>query len=113
MIRYFRFHEEGQDRSHYLELLGPDFLLDLTSYKFQDLYEEKIYPELERRDLEGKYGVHDVSFANNTSTLWGYSTYEVEDWENLMQEWREIWILAGFHVGNYFVREPEEPGRQL
>lgn len=103
-MRYFRFHDEELEKSHYLELLGPQELLDLPAEDVDDLFYNVLQPEMERRDLESKFGIHDVSFGNETLTFWGFTTYEVDSkmWPDLMMEWRAIWTQAGFEVGSYF-----------
>lgn len=113
MKKYFRFHELGADRSHYIELLGPELIATKSNTYWVELFSLIIGSLVKSRNLETRYGIHDVSFATNTDTIWGFSSYEVVDWDGLMKEWKEILTLVGFRVGNYFVREPEEQDRQL
>jgi hypothetical protein len=105
-MRYFRFYDEEQEKSHYLELVGPQEKLDMPVEDLDELFYSIIQPEMENRSLEEKYGIHDVSYGTNTLTLWGFTTYEVDSkmWPDLMMEWRAIWQLAGFEVGSYFIK---------
>ena len=105
-MKYFRFHDEEQEKSHYLELSG----LEVGEQEMDNLFYSVIRPEMENRNLEERYGVHDVSFNGVADTIWGFTTYEVEydKWFELMQEWRQILTLAGFNVGAYFCMIEDE-----
>lgn len=114
MVRYFRFYDEEKEQSHYLELTGPEELLNKQPEDIDEIFDNILQPEMERRELETKFGVHDVSFGMETLTLWGFTTYEVESkqWFTLMLEWRQILQLAGFEVGAYFIKK-EDAEQQL
>lgn len=72
---------------------------------------EKIYQELENRQLESKYGVHDY-FTNGEQELIGFNTYEVEQAkiDELMKIWREILVKVGFTLGEERTHESEIKG---
>jgi len=114
MVRYFRFYDEELEQSHYLELLGPEELLNKPAEDIDEIFDTILQPEMERRELETKYGIHDVSFGTDSLTLWGFTTYEVDrkQWPALMLEWQKIWELAGFEVGTYFIKK-EDAEQQL
>jgi hypothetical protein len=112
-MKLFRIYDQNTETAHYLELIGPPNLLKQYSKieEADDLFSSMIQPEIIDRLLESAYGVHDVSFDAG-KVLWGFTTdgIEMDRWNDLMEEWREIWENAGFYVGNYFKKKERDEG---
>lgn len=53
-------------------------------------------------DMEGEYGVHDVSFGD--TEFYGFTSYEVvpNRYDDLLNQWREFFSKRGFHVSDVF-----------
>ena len=99
-MKLFRFHDENTRKNHFIQLLGPKKLLKEFEEDFDSFYTEKICPEMNKRFLETKYGIHDVSFDSG-KVLLGFTTYEVkkENWKPLMTIWAEIFKSLGVEIG--------------
>jgi hypothetical protein len=54
--------------------------------------------------LEINHGVHDVSFSPATD-MWGFSSYEIEDWPAILEIWKSKLKELGFSVGTW-TQEP-------
>lgn len=95
----FVFRDQLTKTRYVIPLLdGP--IMDQMEFFDSDLFDEKILPEIEKRGLEIKFGVHDVlSFKDE---LLGFTTYEIEEtekWDELLAIWSEIFISLGYKVG--------------
>jgi len=103
-MKPFIFFDENKQITHCLEILGPSHLLkEMEDDEFEDFL-DKIFKEINNRNLETKYGVHDVSFKPLTELL-GFSSYEVTKWKTLMKIWREILISFGLEIGKYYTKK--------
>ena len=75
-----------------------------------DEYLDRLYEELNERNLEERYGVHDWSTTNSPDFDFvediGFTTYEVEKSKvsNLLKEWEEILIIVGIKIGTWKVQ---------
>jgi hypothetical protein len=103
-MKHFIFFDENKQITHCLEVLGPSHLLKEMEENVDDIFWDKIREEIDMRDLETKYGVHDVSYRASTELL-GFSSYEVTKWKTLMKIWREILTSFGLEVGKYYTKK--------
>lgn len=103
-MKPFIFFDENKQITHCLEILGPAHLLkEIEDDEYEDFW-DKIQKEINSRNLETKYGVHDISFSSNTA-LCGFTSYEITKWKTLMKIWREILTSLGIEVGNYYTKK--------
>lgn len=91
--------EESRNKSYRFELslpnnITPDEFFGEETDEAIELT-ENIQNELNERDLERVFGIHDVNGSNdlNGNIEWGYCTYEVEESKipELLNVWKEIW----------------------
>jgi hypothetical protein len=87
----FWFSEQGE--RHELPIEGYD----------QDIHLDAIYHELNYRDLESRFGVHDWSTSeqdDGTIEDIGFTTYEVDKKEvaELLEIWKEILTNVGIKI---------------
>jgi len=111
---YFRFdfnfeneQEESNSKSFRFELKLPknitpeEFNMEETDEAIELL--ENIQNELDERNLESIFGVHDVTGSEDDdgNPEWGYCTYEVEESkiQELLNIWKEIWNKFGVKTG--------------
>lgn len=126
---FFVFRDENTNILRKIELLKyvGDYSLDVLSEeyiksgrnnnkKIMAYYEEKItenlYKEIEERDLEGKFGVHDYCTTNDENFseihLIGYTSYEIrgkKKWEKLMNIWKDILKKYKFEINETIIEE--------
>jgi hypothetical protein len=96
-MKQFVFRDEITGKKYVIPIIsGPD--ID------EDFFYDKVIPEIEKRKLESRYGIHDYNTAGEDEVL-GFTTYEVGQgyteggWDGLMGEWKEILVRLGFEVG--------------
>lgn len=99
----FRFHDEVGARNLILPLEGtpPD------EDDWETWFYDEVMPLMQAEGLEEVYGVHDLSM-NPEEELLAFSSGEVDDWDGLLNDWRDILTSLGFEVGELEVEEGVE-----
>ncbi len=89
----FTFYDENTDKEYVIPLNDTDW--DIAD----DGMGQKITDAMKSRQLEERYGIHDCSMGDPEVAA-GFTSYEVEDWDSLLEEWKEILSDAGLKPGD-------------
>jgi hypothetical protein len=97
----FVFVDEVTHQKYSIELLSPPPGITFEEIiKYNDFFDDIIIPQIEKHDLETRFGVHYFS-AQFQHEIIGFTTYEVEEdkWDELMNIWLTILHEVGFKTG--------------
>jgi hypothetical protein len=98
-MKKFVFRDQLTGMKYIIPLLdGP--VMD-SNQLLDSFYYNRIMPEIESRNLEIKYGIHDFN-TESDDELFGFTSYEIETpeaWKELMLIWRDILVLLGYKIG--------------
>ncbi len=98
-MKKFVFRDEITNNKYTIPILdGP--AMDEESFFQTGFYEDKIVPEIEKRELETTFGIHDFA-TQGDDELFGFTTYEIteqEKWDELLNIWREILVFLGYQI---------------
>ena len=90
MIQYFGFTDEIAECRYRIPVNVPaDLCMD----------RDDLISDEEMNRLETTYGVHDVSFEDGE--FFGFSSYEIEDWDAVLLEWKTVLLTKFDDVGDW------------
>jgi hypothetical protein len=97
MIKFKLIDESILDSNGHTDFNNEDYCLKLN-FKNYDEFDEFTYddPDFElflMDKMESEYGVHD--FCGDGDDYVGYSSYEIQDFNEAINKWREFWKSKG------------------